>query len=425
MTSYRSTTLKLMERHCARALDFYDAAAPFDRDVFETGIAAHAFLEVIANAKDPAVTSVAKAVSERLVTQGREFDGVKEPPLSVSAVQAGVALASAWLAENPIPTGRSVSNLMPRGRAAERGMAVTKGWSPTGYFNADAHYKGVLDLMWVEDVETEESAYAVAVTRDYKTSWHDTAAVLESIQMKGQALLLLAVLEEHKVEVDAVRLEVANLRTGRVYSKQVMLDEAGNEVLDQWRNDIDLSIRAADARLPDGKRPAKTGAGCMGCPYLMRCDAARAAMRGTFLEKLDAEGVKKAIGTRLAVADAMREELFEKAKMVASDGHIALDKGYIGYAAKESQRPVEGAMKKLAAMWYEVPPEQRAEWEAKNGPLLGLLTAIPASKSAIETAVKALVPFTRGDTGWKEKREQLLGELLETTVNPVFGVHRE
>ena len=45
MTPYRSTSLKLVEAACPRALDFSEASVPYDRDVFQVGIVAHAVLE--------------------------------------------------------------------------------------------------------------------------------------------------------------------------------------------------------------------------------------------------------------------------------------------------------------------------------------------------------------------------------------------
>ena len=44
---HRPTTLHLFSSACPHALDLWEARAPYDRDVFAAGTAAHAVLEVV------------------------------------------------------------------------------------------------------------------------------------------------------------------------------------------------------------------------------------------------------------------------------------------------------------------------------------------------------------------------------------------
>ena len=150
--SFRSTTLQLAQNHCPRAIDHFESGMAYDRSIFATGTAAHAFLEAAAKG----VTEFAMDDCERrLLTVGRYFEAELEPPLPPEAVKAGRALAEQWLERNPVPEGA----------IAEGTIAVDRDWKLVTPESERAYYKAALDLRYPLLVEDEEQSYHVAVAR--------------------------------------------------------------------------------------------------------------------------------------------------------------------------------------------------------------------------------------------------------------------
>lgn len=411
----RSTHLMVAARHCNKALDFIEDGAPRDRSIFAVGVAAHACLQAIAQqpiGSDP--HKIARAAVEHLATQGRSFDGVPEPALPPEACLEGMNLAVAWNEAHGVPAGAK----------AERGIAVDSRWHLVAYDSPAAYYRAIYDLIWIEDVvdDDQELELKTAVCLDYKSSWVASEADLESIQMRGQAILAALAYPG----ADAVRIEIGNLRTGKLYSRTIELDEAGRVQLATWTRDLELAIAAVNARGPDGKRIATPGAGCDGCPYILRCDEAHAWMRGSLLEPNASETDRRwAVGTRLAVAEAMAEELKQHAKLLTEQAPIEIDRGVVGWLPKDQREAAADAWRAIAHHWFKVTPEQAATWDAENGELLGLLRALEPGVSSITSLAQALAPFDRGDKSWKERRGALLEELITTSTAPRFGVFRQ
>ena len=163
----RSTELKMVEKYCAHALDFYEANTPYDRDVFSTGIAAHAILEGLQRAKrdrNNAVMfafagNVADAVCTRLVTEGRSFDGVPEPPLSPRAVGEGRGIAlRGW-------NRRIDTAPVPMDWRPEEALAVDRDWQPVKY-GRDAYYRAILDTVGPVQAEVDEDGFGGGVGDD-------------------------------------------------------------------------------------------------------------------------------------------------------------------------------------------------------------------------------------------------------------------
>jgi hypothetical protein len=407
----------LAARHCMKALDFIEAGVPRDRGLFAVGVAAHAVLQGLAGmpgGADP--HTVAQAVAEHLTTKGRSFDGVPEPPLDPGAVIEGVGLALAWHGEHPIAPGAK----------AERGVAVDRRWHLVEYGSSAAHYRAIYDLVWSETVDVDEDqegeGLETAVCLDYKSSWQADESDLDSVQMRGQAVLAALAYPN----ADAVRLEIGALRTRKLYAKTIVLDEAGRAELAKWTRDLELAIAAADARGADGKRIATPGAGCDGCPYITRCDAAHAWMRGSLLDGLDDElARRRAVGTRLAVAEAMAAELKQHARRLTEEAPIEIDRGVVGWLPKDERVPRDEAWRAIAHRWFQVSEDQAGVWDAEHGEVLGLLRALDPGVTSITSLAQALAPFDRGDKAWKERRGALMDELITTSTAPKFGVFRQ
>lgn len=126
MNGWRSTTLSLASKHCPKALGFYEAGLPYDRGIFAVGSAAHSVLEAIGKAAaargEYLLPEEAEAVSreecERLIREGRDFEGVREPPMPSEAVWRGRDLALSYHDGN---------HLSAKYRY-ETGLAVNRDW---------------------------------------------------------------------------------------------------------------------------------------------------------------------------------------------------------------------------------------------------------------------------------------------------------
>ncbi len=403
--SQRSTTLSMAARHCLRTLDHYEAGAPYDRSIFGAGIAAHAVLQACVERPGAPVSALADEVVRAITTVGRTFDGVPEPPIPIQRALEGRDLALAWLAEHGIPEGAR----------AEAGLAVDRDWKPCAYDSPDAWWRAAVDVVFEADYEDEDLAARGAVVRDWKSAWPTDAGELDTVQLRGQALLAVA----HHPEADFVTRQVVNLRTGRLYESMLWLDDDGKNMLVTWRRDLDLAIAAAEHRGPDGTRPASPGAGCLGCPYLLRCEPARAHLRGGAIVEPTAE----AIAIRLAVIEAARDELVTLAKAALEEGSVPVPGGVVGYIAKNVREPAEDATRGLAHAWFQ--PENPTTWDAQHGDVLGLLSALRPGVSSLENAAKVLHPFNRGDAAWKQRREDLVDRLLTTRTITRFGIHKD
>lgn len=410
MTAYRSTKLKLIEQHCPAALDIEESGAPRDREVFQVGIAAHAVLQVVgehvAAAKAFDLATLGDAVVRELVTHGRAFEGAPEPPMSVAQASAGRDLALRYLSQN---------ELSPSARY-EHGLAVDADWQPVAYDAPDVHYRAAIDVFdLVEDADEDGYVTSTLVTTDWKSAWPTSADELDTVQLRGQAALALA----HHPDATVLRRRAVNLRTRQAFEIDVVLDDDGRELVEQWRRDIGHLIAQAEVRDAEGHRPARPGAGCLGCPYLVRCPHARAHVNGTALD-----GSPERIATRFAVVDALRQELFAACKDLAVEGPIEIDGGRVGFVETIERKGKPDAGVVLAHRWCNVSDPDR--WNAEHGDIVGLLTLLQPGATAADRVAKSLHPSIRGDKSrsWARAREQLTASVLTITSAPKFGIHK-
>jgi len=425
MTSNRSTALQLATDRCPRAIDHLEADVPYDRSVYATGIAAHAVLEGLHRAqreRGSAVlfedaAAVAEAVVTRLVTQGRGFDGRPEAPLAPEAAAAGRDIALRWWG---LPRE---SAAVPLDWRPEEALAMDAEGRAVPY-GRDAWWRGICDLVGpvVEEAEDEYGGGVGVVVADYKSNWNAGPGWLDSIQAKGQALLALANAGRLGVLAPAfVRRAVINLRTGQTHHADLWLvDDDADRVLAGWRRDLALAMAHADARGPDGRRIAAPGAGCLGCPYVLRCeDAARAAVESP------ADIEPAAVATAYAAAKAIADAWAVRAKAACDRDAIPVPGGSVGYAARPEREARPELPERLAEAWYR--PPDPAMWRAENGATLSLLRALDLGASAVDRVATILWPGKgpRKVDGWRDLRTALADRCLATVAKPIFGVHRD
>lgn len=399
--SHRSTTLKLVATRCPGALTHYDNRVPHDRDIFQVGIAAHGMLQAASENRGVDLAKLADVVALDLVTKGRSFDGEPEPPMRPADAQAGVDLARRYLENNPLSdTSR-----------AEIGLGVAADLvTPADYMGA--YLRAILDVVDVVE-EEQEDGYAplkVLVVQDWKSAWPTDVTELDSLQLKIQGVIGLA----HHPDVAVIRRVVTNLRTQRSYSDDTLLDDEGMATVEGWRKEIRLAIAQAEMT----PRPFAPGAGCYGCMYLMRCEAARAFLRGSMLD-----GTPEQLATRYAVASAVKDALVATVKQMATERDVTFPTatvkgievggGYVGFATKQKRAPSENAAKALTEAWG-------GDWSDKQREMV---TVMKPGGSSVEAIGKRVYPSKKG-TEWKAQRAALEAAALVKVTTTEFGIHR-
>lgn len=331
--SHRPTTLALVLKNCPKALDHYDSGVPIDRQVpyrFDVGTVAHEVLYALGMRRD------VDDLCRRLVVEGRSGDDA-EGPIHPDDVAEGRAVAEGWV-ERDRPTLEGAEVIMtppipaPEDDAAyEHPFSFDRDWNPVPW--EEAYRRTRIDLRLRQD-EGDEDVEAVVVTvRDYKSNWHATEenGELRTLQRKFQAVCA----REETPNAAAIRVEVANLRTRKIYARTIWMDEEGNALLDRWKKEIE----AAEA-VADGPRTARPGGRCLQCRYVPRCEAAQAFLRSVVP---GADGVSPDDVLRAwVVAKEQAKALEALAKSMTKGGVATVDGVSVGPVATRSVSPRPG-----------------------------------------------------------------------------------
>jgi hypothetical protein len=391
MTCYRPTTLRLASAHCPRAIDFYEQKRPRFHEVFQTGIAAHECLAAVAALaiklqRQPTVdeaVATCEAVAVELITNGRSFEGEREPPMPAEQAFEGRDLAVKHALE-PATTW-PVKDCWP-----ERGLAFDAAWRPVEYNDPRRRFRLIFDLLAIIEDEGEDYVGRLALVREYKTAWTTDEGELDTVQTRAQAVGAALVLPD----IDGVRREVVNLRTGQIFRDDIWLESGGRDVLAGWRSDLSVCMDALDKMAGKDGRPARPGAGCMSCAWSISCDAAHVFASN-----------EQEMALELARLEGRRAELIKALKVAAGEHQIAVPGGFVGYhKTEESQATASAAMQ----MW--------AEWSQNNGDMAGFLAALKPSVGTLKALAKKL---HRKDTA---EQERCLREWTQVKTGREFGV---
>jgi len=398
---YHATNLQLVSRACPYALELYEQKVPYSRDVFGVGIAAHCILEAVQTCTneigreltEEEVKVSALGVCERLMTTGRSYDGVPEPPMKPETVFAGQELALDWLL--------GVEPCQP-GARVEQGLGLDAQGQPCSYWKADGlTIRTILDSVRISQEADEESARTVLTVRDWKTAWSTDDSELDTLQRKIQAIAAWRTYGP----VDVLRLEVVNLRLQKVYVRDLYREDGLDAQIAEWWRYVSATVRALDAQKALGPRPAAPGVGCLGCPYLQACPHAKDYIERRGMHKTDEQ---RAIA--YAVATAMREELAEELRLSVEGGSIPVPGGVVGYKVKPRQKLKPEAYAALVEAWEE-----------NDGEALGFAKAANLTKANAEKILRVLYP-ERGD---KATREAMLAGMVEPENVKEFAVWSE
>ena len=416
MTTYRSSTLKIFTNHCPAALGFHERGVQRERDTFAAGIAAHAMVQAITEAatekrkplQAKEIAAVCRSTGRVLQSEGRSFDLVYEPPLSPDAVAAGRDIVLAYLDDRE-------GDLPEPGAKAEVGYAIGADGKPSPYGSGAARYQALLDVCHVAPAvdgfgPVDDGTVDVEIW-DWKTAWPTDASELDTVQMRGQAVLVDACIEG----VQKITQHVVNMRTGARYSREIY---PGNEtdaaLLERWREDIFDACDAADKT-----RTARPGVGCVSCPWVRRCDDAKKLLSEDDMDPA-------ALATRYAVAKGAVDDMSKMLRQHTKQEPRAVEVagGYVGYRERVTRKPVEDAHAIMAAAWMKVEdaddPTRRLAFETEFGEWMGMLSAASLTKASIENIAKRLY----AGKDWREHRESLIEKATAPTTQAVFGVHR-
>ena len=406
MKTYSSSAIRYFDRHCPLALRHYEEGTPHDREVFATGVAAHAMIQGLCEygitdpryADSVKILTVLDAVAKVLIEEGRTFAGRPEPPLSPTSVFAGrdiVLNYCQWNGQIPV-----------QDFSVEHGLAIDAEGNPVDYGSGVARWQAVMDAVEHYDAEMKEDGTVMedhVLVWEYKTAWPTDEEELETIQTRGHAVLVHAHWPEK-----AIARRVVNLRTGKHFEDWIYPDD---ERLEIWRKDILATCDAADRT-----REARPGAGCQGCPWVLSCDAALWHL------KLDAGDVGSAgqAASIFAVVDAIRQEHFKLAKGYCAEDPQDVPGGMVGYKGQNVRKLAEGAVDEIALEWFRVQSDEEEAFKADNSEWMSLLHALGIGASQVDSVCKALLP----DRGSVKDREDLINRLTVKETQARFGVYK-
>ncbi len=386
---YRPTTLRLASAHCPRAVDFYESNQAAFRDHFQVGIAAHDVLAAIGEhaltamlqPTEQEIAEIAERQVRSLITRGRSFEGRAEPPMRAEDAFEGAELAKRYAATEPWPTADAWF---------EAGYAFGAEWQRLPYNAVERRFRLILDRLEFVEESGEDYAGRLAVITEYKTAWPTDESELETLQTKAQAVAVWLV---HGSGLDGIRRRVVNLRTGKTFADDLWFEPGGNAQIAEWQSEITDYMQALDTMTEYGRRPARPGVGCLGCPYSLGCDA----------KSIETDHISMA--KRLAKLEGERAQLIKALKAATAESAITFDGTTVGYQVTASRTPKPGA---LTLMWLA--------WTAANGDVSGLLAALKPTMAMLSSVAKKLYPDS------KEDQEAKVAEWSAAKTSKEFGV---
>lgn len=393
MGCYRPTTLKLASAHCPRAVDFYEQNAPSFREHFAVGIAAHDVLAKIGElalflGRAPSPEEMQRegsGIGRGLIEYGRVFEGNREPPMSAEDAFAGRDLALAYAMRPDVAWAT-------QNAWYERGFAFDAAWQAVPFAATSRRFRLILDKIEIITEEGEDYAGRLAVVTDYKSAWPTDEGELSTYQMRAQAV---AVYLKMGAELDGIRLQVTNLRTGKTFGFDLWFESGGREQIEAWQSEITDYMAALDAMTDHQRRPARPGIGCLGCPYALGCEADIV------------ESDRTAMAQRLGKLEGEREQLIKALKAATAESPIQIADCEVGYEAKLSRTPKENALAKIKTTWFTA-----------GGDLSGLMACLKPTMAMLSTVAKKLYPES------KEDQAAIVEEWSTIKQSKEFGIHR-
>ena len=326
--AYHPTDISLRERYCGHALNLKAKNTPYNKDIFQVGVAAHAILEHLGKACNEAdepipyeqAVQVAEQTTIELASQGRAYDGIPEPPMKIKQALEGKALALKHYVYNPLP---------PDGLYEEH-FAYNEAWERVDYNDTSAVFRTILDFILIETVTDEDGdTYTTAIVRDYKSSWYIDKDMLDNVQRRAQAVCVWLA-----NQVDLLKMQVFSLRSGQCLER-LIYTQTEQETLEQWQNDIGTAVK-----IMAQKQVASPGVSCIGCPYAYCC---------SYVSELATHG--KHTIRKYAAATAISKALDKSVRALTKESPYRDANGLVGYKQKERVSAKKDAAQTMAKIW--------------------------------------------------------------------------
>ena len=168
-----------------------------------------------------------------------------------------------------MPCGLMLRGL-PLMLGGERGFAFDAHWQPVGFTSQDRRFRLILDKPEIITEEGEDYAGRLAVVTDYKSAWPTDESELSTYQMRAQAVAVYLVMGG---DLDGIRLQVTNLRTGKTFALDLWFESGGREQIAAWQSEITDYMQALDTMTEYGVVLHVLGSGAWG--VRTRLDATR------------------------------------------------------------------------------------------------------------------------------------------------------
>ena len=409
---YSSTTLEGPSKSgCWKQLDYAEQNADSLFSLMyksNLGIAAHAVMQycVERNTETEAdIRKTAEEVGNLLISKGRTFRGIEQPPLPADDVWQGVDVAVSYLLAKGLPTHPTAFNV-----AVER-----------DYEHPELPYRALIDLRQQYDDGDEESAYGVDEVVDFKTSWQANESELNTLQRWGQAVIAWRTPSEN---AQVIRQRVINLRTWQDYTRDLWLDNPNDVAeLEKWEKRIAALCEAADDMqdkigtelgIIKKARPANPGVGCLNCQYRHICEDVWPLERA---EQLHPEELAR----ELAIIEGQRKLVIDMLKMMHLELPLQINGGYVGYKEQPRRVMMNGAEKHLLSDWFEA---MAADIPEELAPVLSsLLASLKLGESNLDAFAKALYPERKKGIG--EVRDEYVAGVTDEVRYGQFGVWKD
>jgi len=377
MIPIHPSNIKMAEQYCQYAIKLLHDRTPYDREVFQTGVAAHYILEVLGKKANQLerqllpdeINQTISDTCQELITKSREYDGVPEPPIPLLNIHEAKQITTAWAHRNPLPHDAFYE--MP--------FALNKDWKQVEYNSTDAIFQTIIDMV---HYFVDDNGVRTVIVRDYKSSWYITGQ-LDNLQRKAQAMVAWM-----KFNPEKIITEVTSIRTGQVLSREIWV-QGNSQQLNEWADFIKMSAIALSN--PDKLR-AQPGPNCFQCPYAHSCKYVTGHAN-------QAKHVVHKYVAALAVAKGLEKDV----KSITKESPVQQGNTTVGYVAKESKSLANGATIDFLNVALE------AGWDIYH-----FLDFINITRTQAEKIYRELP---------KDAREKL-NHLFTTNTNTRFGVHK-
>jgi hypothetical protein len=267
----------------------------------------------------------------------------------------------------------------------------------------------------VYPIETDEGRGLVV--RDYKTGWNAGPEMLDSLQLRSQAVSVWmaakhwnpsawpgVIMPERWPLPDFIRREVVGIRLRDSWHEDTWLDAEGLHLLKRWRQDIEDTVAA----LESGERVPRVSRKCLTCPFVYSCDAwTKSAPHDG-----DAVGL---LASDYILTLAAAKQLESMVREATDEAPITRNDTVVGTVGRPSTKvDVEAAAKAIVGEWFDGQMVDAGTASA----MVGMVKALKPGVTQLKAFAK--VAFNGEDK--KTKRARFVERVTYQKMGRRFGV---